>query len=160
MTINECSLVRVADGDTITVAIPGWPGPWDRVRLLGIDAPERGRPGWHASREYLAHLCRQGAIGLEAAEPGPLTRGRCNRLLAWVWCGGLVVNVQMVRDGYALPHHKFGRGTYSTAIDDARQIAIEHGRDPALGRMLSFGPKARPLSSWRSRCRPCMGKLS
>jgi len=46
--------VDVGDGDTITVVDAG--KLQHKVRLLGIDAPERGQPGGHRSKESLARL--------------------------------------------------------------------------------------------------------
>lgn len=40
-------LDRVIDGDTLAVRVSGHPV---RVRLLGIDSPERGQPGWAEAR--------------------------------------------------------------------------------------------------------------
>lgn len=44
-------VVRVVDGDTLDLAVRGHPV---RIRLLGIDAPERGQPGWTTARDRLA----------------------------------------------------------------------------------------------------------
>ncbi|MFW5682759.1 MAG: hypothetical protein ACOC1G_07110, partial [Phycisphaeraceae bacterium] len=41
---REVRVVRVIDGDTLEVLLPGQPGETFRVRLWGIDAPELARP--------------------------------------------------------------------------------------------------------------------
>lgn len=50
---ETCDVVRVVDGDTLDVRCPGNPRV-ERVRLLGLDAPERGDPGAAAARDRLA----------------------------------------------------------------------------------------------------------
>lgn len=48
--------VRVVDGDTVDVELDvGFHGRRvERVRLLGVDCPERGQPGWHEATAYVA----------------------------------------------------------------------------------------------------------
>ena len=47
-------VMRVVDGDTLIVARPF--GPGERVRLVGVDAPEFGAPGGDDSRRFVASL--------------------------------------------------------------------------------------------------------
>jgi endonuclease YncB( thermonuclease family) len=47
-------VVAIADGDTITVLDAS--KTQHRIRLAGIDAPERGRPGGQWSKESLSAL--------------------------------------------------------------------------------------------------------
>ena len=47
-------IVGVADGDTITVLDAT--KTQNKIRLAGIDAPERGQPGGHRSKESLSNL--------------------------------------------------------------------------------------------------------
>jgi len=59
----EGRVVDVADGDTITFVDSG--KRQHKVRLLGIDAPERGQPGGHRSKESLARLVYEREIRVE-----------------------------------------------------------------------------------------------
>jgi micrococcal nuclease len=47
-------VIAVADGDTITVLAPG--NRPTKVRLAGIDAPERNQPFGQKSRQHLADM--------------------------------------------------------------------------------------------------------
>ena len=47
-------VIAVSDGDTITVLAPG--NRPTKVRLAGIDAPERNQPFGQKSRQHLADL--------------------------------------------------------------------------------------------------------
>ena len=57
ITVNAAEIkgkvVKVYDGDTITV-LDALDGGKFRIRLLGIDAPEKGEPGDKEATEYLA----------------------------------------------------------------------------------------------------------
>jgi len=86
-------VVAVHDGDTITVFVGGRDL---RVRLAGIDAPERGQPFNNASR----HALEARVAGREVRVVG---RGRdgYGRILGRVYVGSFDVNAEQVRAGFA-----------------------------------------------------------
>ncbi len=107
-----------------------------RVRLLGIDAPERdqGSAG-HQATEYLEPLAPPGQkLRLEFNR---MRRDRYERLLAYAWLpDGRMVNEEMVRGGYAVafllaPKHKHRR-RIEAAQNDARRRGAGLWRDGAL----------------------------
>ena len=97
------TVVRVGDGDTIIV------DPDERVRLIGVDAPESVTPnrsveclGAESSR-FLAELLPKGTevrVALDVER-----HDRYGRTLAYVWVAstGLFVNAELVRRGFAQP---------------------------------------------------------
>lgn len=96
------TVVDVADGDTVTVRLVG--GRTERVRLLGIDAPELNPPECYG-REAGARA-RQLALGRRVHLVGDATqdtRDRYRRLLAYVVlaAGAGDVGRQLVAEGYA-----------------------------------------------------------
>jgi micrococcal nuclease len=82
----------IIDGDTFRLETG------EKVRLIGIDAPELSQPGGKMSREYLAHLILRKPITLER---GSEDRDKYNRLLRFVYIDNLYINEEMVRQGYA-----------------------------------------------------------
>ena len=97
-------VTRVIDGDTLDVSISG---RTERVRLLGIDAPElshEGAPGEPFAREATAfarRLARGQRVTL-SQEPGHVDRDRYGRLLRYVTLtDGRCLNVLLVCEGYA-----------------------------------------------------------
>ena len=100
----NATLVRVTDGDTITVRLDGRN---EKVRLIGIDTPETKKPdtpvqcfGPEASAFTESLLPEGTALYLERdVEP----RDRFGRLLAYVYLAadGTFVNLEIVRQGYA-----------------------------------------------------------
>ncbi len=84
--------IAVIDGDTFILETG------EKVRLIGIDAPELSQPGGEESRDYLAHLILNKGLTLEK---GYEDRDKYNRLLRFVYTGALCVNEEMIRQGYA-----------------------------------------------------------
>jgi micrococcal nuclease len=92
---SGCVVSRVVDGDTFTCR------DRRRVRLIGIDSPERKQGAIAVSaRRALAELLPVGtAVRLEQ-DVGPTDR--YGRVLAYVWVGSTFVNETMVRSGWAV----------------------------------------------------------
>lgn len=99
---EDAELIQVIDGDTIRVRMAD--GSEEKVRYIGIDAPEIAHPD--SAGEYLGDEAT--ARNAELLALGPLRlqtdvdeRDDFGRLLAYVWAGGVFVNEMMVADGYA-----------------------------------------------------------
>ncbi len=93
LTPDIAVVSRVIDGDTIELKTG------ERVRLLGINAPERDEP---CSQEATGRL-RELVEGKEIrVEKDIEDRDMYNRLLRYVYVGNTFVNVEMVEEGYAL----------------------------------------------------------
>lgn len=86
-------VVKIADGDTLTVLVNK---RQVRVRLDGIDAPERRQPFYKRSRQSLADMC--------AAKPATVEehgKDRYGRTIGRVTCAGVEANSEQVRRGMA-----------------------------------------------------------
>ncbi len=96
------TLERVVDGDTIVVRMPD--RRRERVRYIGIDTPELARDGRPAqplaeeAAQRNAELLEGRTVRLEFDVE---QRDRHGRLLAYVWAGADMVNLRLVREGYA-----------------------------------------------------------
>src|SRR5262245_59639285 len=94
-------VVHVDDGDTIDVRIGGWR---ERVRYIGIDAPEVAHPGGggdaagDVAKAVNRELLAGGRVCLEFDAE---RRDRYGRLLAYVWRSDTMINLEMVRRGHA-----------------------------------------------------------
>lgn len=91
-------VVRVSDGDSITVKLGG---KKEKIRLIGIDAPEiRQRPWGQMAKRHLIALVGRSSVKIET---DVVKRDRYGRLLAYVWTSdGRFVNLELLRDGYAV----------------------------------------------------------
>jgi len=88
-TLTQAIVRRIIDGDTIDVQMPN--GEIERIRLIGIDAPEMGRfgseedaePGAIEARDFVEDLIPPGTtVWLEAQGND---RDRWDRLRRYVW---------------------------------------------------------------------------
>jgi micrococcal nuclease len=95
-------VVRVVDGDTAIVEIGGQE---QRVRFIGIDAPESVVPGEPVEcfGPEAADYTRERLEGANVRiEYDVERRDRFERTLAYVWLGDELFNETLVREGYAL----------------------------------------------------------
>jgi len=130
-------VVKVHDGDTVTVLAGGVER---RVRLVGIDAPERGQPHGNAARRGLA--ARVGGRVVQVIERGTDSYGRT---LGRVLVAGKDANAAQIRDGYAWVYRRFE--------NDPALIAQE-AEAKAAGRGLWRDREPVPPWVWRERHPP------
>ena len=101
-----CLVVGISDGDTLTARC-GQPGAYEQVkiRLGGIDAPEKAQPFGNRSKQSLSDLCY-----MTEAKITPKTTDRYQRTVANVECGGRDAGQTLVRSGMAWVYEKYDRG--------------------------------------------------
>lgn len=112
-------IVRVLDGDTVEVLETGY--RLTRVRLAGIDAPEKSQPFGQHSRQELSSLVAQRTVTVTGEDTD-----RYGRLLGTVWLGATDVNAEQIRKGLAWAyryHGKPARADYALLEAEARQHA-------------------------------------
>ncbi len=117
-------VVRVADGDTITVLDGS--NTQHKVRLNKIDAPESGQAFGNVSKKHLSSM----VAGKEVKVAWEKT-DKYGRVLGDVTCCSTNVNLQMVKDGLAW-HFKFYDKTpeYAEAEKTAREKKLGLWADP------------------------------
>ncbi len=114
-------ITKVNDGDTVTVLINGRE---ERVRLIGIDAPEVDQEPWgRRARRRLQDIIRktEKTVRLEFDMD---ERDRYGRLLAYLWTkNGRLINEEMVRAGYAVIYTIPPNVKYVERLKDAQKTA-------------------------------------
>jgi endonuclease YncB( thermonuclease family) len=116
---NLHGAVRVIDGDTLDV-------DGRRIRLFGIDAPERAQS---CTRQGVAYACGHDATeAMRALAGDTLTcegrdTDRYRRLVAVCWHNGKDINAAMVEGGWAVAYRQ-----YSTDYVGAENAAKRAGR--------------------------------
>ena len=132
-------VVGIIDGDTIDVLMPGFQVA--RVRLAGIDAPERGQAFGTAAKAALSELvfARQVVVHWKK-------RDRYERLVGKVTVLGADANLAMVARGMAWHYVRFeaeqergDRAAYAQAEREAREQRRGLWADP------------RPVAPWDHR---------
>ncbi len=113
---------RVVSGQTIEIADRSAAVPvLEPIRLIGIQAPDiRQKPWGQEARIQLEKL----TLGQEVLlEFDVQEKDRFDRLLAYVWLGGKLINEYMVKEGLALAEPDFPNTKYIERLTNAQERA-------------------------------------
>ena len=107
-------VTRIIDGDTFETETG------EKVRLIGINAPEISDVFGQEAKEYLASLIDGKMVDLQTDNIST-DRDRYQRLLRYAILDGIDVNKKMISDGFAFAYlkYKFSRS------DDYKQAQLE-----------------------------------
>jgi endonuclease YncB( thermonuclease family) len=105
------ALERVIDGDTFVAS-------GLKIRLWGINAPERDEPLYANSRAVLEHILESGDLSCSKQDTDRYGRAVMQCLTDTVDVGAL-----MVRSGFARDYQRYSKGFYADEEDAARQAA-------------------------------------
>ena len=104
----------------------------DRIRLEGIDTPERGQDGYDGAKEYLEKLIWGETVTVRYTE-----NDRYGRILGEIWHGKMFVNEEMVKEGWAWIYKNFSASRKLVSLErDARKAQKGIWSDP------------NPISPW------------
>ncbi|MFN5423560.1 MAG: thermonuclease family protein, partial [bacterium] len=88
------NVVKIIDGDTYDILLNG---KQTRIRMFGIDAPERGMDYYRVAKEYLGELCMDQIIRLEV-----INTDRYGRMVAKSFLpDGRELGAEMIKEGMA-----------------------------------------------------------
>lgn len=93
-------VVNVYDGDTITILSKD--SQAYKIRLWGIDAPEKKQAFGEKSRAYLRNMIINKSVKVRK-----MGQDRYKRILGIVIFNGVDINAKMVESGYAWSYDKF-----------------------------------------------------
>lgn len=109
-------VVKIADGDTFTLLVNG--SEQVKIRLDGIDAPEKGQAYGDKAKEYLSSM-----IWREPVTVNVKSKDRYGRSIGKVSTPTISdVNLEMIRAGYAWQYRDYNNDkTYTAAENQARK---------------------------------------
>ena len=98
----EGTVVKITDGDTLTLLTPS--SQQVKIRLAGIDTPERKQPFGNRAKQALSSLAfqKQALIKVEAKD-------RYGRIVGTVFVDGQNVNAELARQGMAWVYRKYAK---------------------------------------------------
>ncbi|MBI4513984.1 MAG: thermonuclease family protein [Gemmatimonadetes bacterium] len=138
---RACVVARIVDGDTFTCR------GGLRVRLLGIDTPEKSQqPFGERARSALAERLPLGSKVL--LERDVQTRDRYGRYLAYVWRDSVLVNWVMLRRGWAVLYTAPPNMQYVEHFRKAQRAA----REEAAGFWSIGALECAPIEHRQGRC--------
>jgi len=131
-------VVGITDGDTLTLLVEQQPR---KVRIVGIDAPERSQPFGERSKQNLSKL----AFHKNAIADCP-KKDRYKRDLCQVMVDGQDVGLKQITEGMAWWYRKYAHE--QTAADRA---AYEQAEMAARNGRLGLWVDAEPVPPWEWR---------
>ena len=120
---GNTSAVRFIDGDTLVVASVNGIGSEEKIRLMAIDTPERGKQWYSEAGSALKELVNNRPVHLEFETPGKLQRDKYGRILAYLIVDGRNVNIEMVRQGWTAYVTKYGGDRFAKDFVAAEEEA-------------------------------------
>ena len=130
-TVLEGRVVAVADGDTLTVLDAQQ--KQHKIRLLGIDAPEKAQPFGQKSKESLSLLAFQKQVQVRSSK-----KDRYGRTVGQVFVGNTDVCLEQVKLGMAWHYKAYQREQlpedrvlYARAELQAREQRVGLWNDPS-----------------------------
>lgn len=126
-------VTAVKDGDTIEMLVAG---KIVRVRLFGVDCPEKGQPFGEKARQYTAGLCFGKLVKAVQQSKDPY-----GRVVAEVYLPDQrSLNATLVKAGYAWHYKKFSK-------NESLALAEKKARQEKLGLWVD----ASPVAPWNWR---------
>lgn len=138
-----CLIVGVTDGDTVTARCGD---KTVKVRLAGIDAPEKAQPFGQASKQALARLVFGKEVVAECRKTDRYGRSICKLVVA-----GTDANLAQISSGMAWHYKQYERE--QSALDRSLYDEAERAAK-AAGSGLWIDPDPVPPWAWRRKERP------
>lgn len=122
--VLQARVVGVTDGDTITVLDAN--NNQYKIRLVGIDAPEKKQPFGQASKQSLSDLVYNKTVLIDWSK-----LDRYDRILGKVWVNQIDANLEQIRRGLAWHFTKYAkeqliedRTSYSRTQEQAKSAKV------------------------------------
>ena len=132
-------VVGVSDGDTVTVLDANY--VQHKVRLAGIDAPEKAQPFGQRSKENLSKWVSGRQVIVETTK-----NDKYQRAVGKVLVNRVDVNLEQVKAGFAW-HYK----EYSREQSEADRVLYARAENLARSSKLGLWRDANPMPPWQWR---------
>tara|TARA_B100000795_G_C22791512_1_gene437187 strand:+ start:1926 stop:2474 length:549 start_codon:yes stop_codon:yes gene_type:complete len=137
----DAEVINIVDGDTIDVLDSR--GEKLRIRLLGIDAPEKNQPFGKESMLYLKKIVNGKSVRIISKSDNnkPYTLGFYKRIIGKITLNTNDVNLKMIKEGMAWHFKKYKK---SQPIEDRQSYNEEENqaREKGIGLWSDLNPSA------------------
>ena len=135
----EGRVVGVADGDTITIL--DTTNTQHKIRLAGIDAPEKRQPFGNVSKQSLSDLVFGKQVIVEYQK-----LDRYDRVVGKVFVDGMNANLEQVRRGLAWYFKK-----YKSELVLNDRLAYLHAEEDAINARIGLWVEPNQIPPWEFR---------
>lgn len=132
-------VVGISDGDTLTLL--DMANVQHRVRLSGIDSPEKGQAYGKHCKESLSELAHGHAVTVESVK-----QDRYGRVIGKVFVGDQDINLEQIRRGCAWHYKKYQN---EQILDD--RLVYAEAEASAKAAKLGLWAEPEPLAPWAWR---------
>jgi endonuclease YncB( thermonuclease family) len=132
-------VVGVADGDTVTILDQSH--QQHKIRLMGIDAPEKAQPFGQKSKQSLSNLVFDREVSAECGKTDRYKRSICK-----IWVSGADANLAQVMAGMAWWYRAYSK---EQSTEDRRNY--EHSEDDARRLETGLWSDKTPIPPWEWR---------
>lgn len=109
-------VIGIVDGDTYDILLEG--NIKERIRMEGIDAPERGMPFYQKAKKYLSSLCFGKIISLEVH-----STDKDGRKIAFSYLDdGRELSHEMIKAGYAWHFKKYNQDADLARLESEARV--------------------------------------
>ncbi len=125
---ENVSFSKCVDGDTIKIKKEG---KEYTVRFLAVDTPEtvkRNNPVEPFGKEASNYTCKMVSNAKKLTleyDKGSSETDKYGRLLAWVYTDGVMLQEELIKNGYAEVAYLYGKYAYTEYLQDLEQQAKE-----------------------------------
>lgn len=109
-------VISITDGDTFTILREG--NKTEKIRLYGIDCPEKGQPFGRQAKFGLSQLIFNKTVSIEFKN-----LDRYKRSIAIVYCNGVNINEQMLIRGWAWHFKRYDNNPDWAKLEEKARIS-------------------------------------
>lgn len=135
-------VVRVVDGDTVIVRYAPIHPLEERVTLVGVQVPKRGKDGHRDAKKALEAMLSRKRVTLEFEPKGSPKRSLYGSLSAYLKVGSRNLNVELVRQGWSR-FQPPGEGARGGRYGEEFRAAEAEARERRAGLWQAGGPPAK-----------------
>ena len=108
----------IHDGDTAVFLLED--GEKVTVRFLAVDTPEIGEEGYDEAKHYTDVTLEKASKIILELDPNSERYDAYDRLLAWVWVDGDLLQAQLIQKGYAKLRYIFHEYMYLDYLENIK----------------------------------------
>jgi len=142
----NAEVLRIIDGDTVVVVDSD--GQKLRIRLLGIDTPEKNQRFGYESSAYLKKILNKQSVTIISSpdKNKPYTLGYYKRIIGKIFLNGRDINLEMIQKGMAWHFKKYKK---SQPIKD--RYSYNKAEVNARKKNIGLWKNENPLPPWKWR---------